>query len=150
MDIIFSNGQFDGSTFSDRQYVRAFSDRQSNAIITFSDQQFDGLNCKQIKINKSWSEGIANDQTLAIHWFTYTKVMTFKSDHIIHTLIHVLNKYIIHVMSLKIKLVSIWWSKARLILLDDQKFSIAHVHENQQTLGKSSKSTTIQPLGHDQ
>ena len=38
--------------------------------------------------------------------FMYTKVMTFKSDHIIHTLIHVSNNYIIYVMSLNIELVT--------------------------------------------
>ena len=69
-------------------------------------------------------------------------MITFKSDNIIHTLIQVLNKYIIHVMSLDIKLVlvlSICWSKARLILADDQKFSIAHVHENKQAGGSIQK-----------
>ena len=67
-------------------------------------------------------------------------MMTFKSDLI--TMIHVSNKYIIHVMSLNIKLILVWsicWSKTRLILADDQKFSIAHVHENKQAGGSIQK-----------
>ena len=95
-DIIFSNGQFDGSTFSNGQsiVIRTFSNRQS-------------IELNQIgKKNKSWTEGIADDQTLAIPYITYIEVMTFKSDHIIHTLIHVSNKYIIYVISLNIKLVT--------------------------------------------
>ena len=35
MDLSFSDGQFDGPTFSDRQHVSTFNDQQFNAIKNF-------------------------------------------------------------------------------------------------------------------